>query len=312
MEKVISFFYLNCLLALWLPFAGQAQELNCKVNVIADQIQGVDAKVFKTFEQGVGDFINKRKWGNDQFDTKEKIECAINIIITKTIEGVEGGYVGRISVQANRPVFNTTYNSPLLNYTDKDFAFKYIQYQNLEFNDSRVAGNDPLESNLTAILAYYSYIILGLDYDSFAQKSGSDFYNRALNIANNAPEHKSIVGWKGSESQRNRFWLIDQLLNPRFMNVREVYYKYHRLGMDLLSSDPETARNMMYTLFPMLQQVNNDNPSSMLMQFFFNTKSEEIQGIMANAGMADKQKLIPILSQLDVANAGKYAEMLKP
>ncbi|MBP6624221.1 MAG: DUF4835 family protein [Chitinophagaceae bacterium] len=304
--KLLIFLLLGC------HATAQSQELFCKANVIADQIQGVDGKVFKTLEQGVADFMNKRKWGNDAFDTKEKIECVINIVISKSIEGTEGGFIGRISVQANRPVYNTNYNSPLINFTDKDLAFKYIQFQNLEFSDTRIAGNDPLESNLTAVLAYYAYMILGLDYDSFSPKGGTEFFNKALNIANNAPEHKTIVGWKGSESQRNRFWFIDQILNARFIGFRDVFYKYHRLGLDVLSTNPEEARLSINGLFPVLQQINADNPSTMLMQVFFNTKSDEIQGFMSNASMADKQKLIPILSSLDIANAGKYAELMKP
>ncbi len=304
--KLLFFILLTINMPAW------AQELFCKANVIADQIQGVDGKVFKTLEQGVADFMNKRKWGNDAFDTKEKIECVVNIIISKSIEGTEGGFIGRISLQANRPIYNTNYNSPLINFTDKDFAFKYIQFQNLEFSDTRIAGNDPLESNLTAVLAYYAYMILGLDYDSFSPKGGTEFFNKALNITNNAPEHKAIVGWKGAESQRNRFWLIDQVLNARFIGFRDVFYKYHRLGLDVLSTNPEEARLTINGLFPVLQQINSDNPSTMLMQVFFTTKSDEIQGFMANASMADKQKLIPIISSLDIANAGKYAEMMKP
>lgn len=304
--KLLIFLFLMCHATAW------SQELFCKANVIADQIQGVDGKVFKTLEQGVSDFMNKRKWGNDAFDTKEKIECVINIVISKSIEGTEGGFIGRISIQASRPVYNTNYNSPLINFTDKDFAFKYIQFQNLEFSDTRIAVNDPLESNLTAVLAYYAYMIIGLDYDSFSSKGGTEFFNKALNIANNAPEHKTIVGWKGSESQRNRFWLIDQILNARFIGFRDVFYKYHRLGLDVLSTNPEEARLLINGLFPVLQQINSDNPSTMLMQVFFNAKSDEIQGFISNASMADKQKLIPILSSLDIANAGKYAELMKP
>ncbi|MBL7766093.1 MAG: DUF4835 family protein [Chitinophagaceae bacterium] len=292
-------------------YSLQAQELNAKVTVIADQVQGTDPKVFKTLEQSLTEFINTRKWGNDNFDSKEKIDCNLTLIINKNIEGVEGGFQGRISIQATRPVFNTSYTSSLVNFIDKDVAFKYIQFQPIEFNDNRVAGNDALISNLPAIVAYYCYIILGLDYDSFAFKSGTDFFSKAQNIANNAPEFKAISGWKATESQRNRFWLIDQIVNVRFAEMRDVFYKYHRQGMDLMSSDSETARNTINSLFPILQKINNENPSSMWMQFFFNAKSEELQNFLAETPMPDKQKIIQILSVLDVSNAGKYAELLR-
>lgn len=299
------------ILTLLASLSASAQELNCKVIVMAEQITGIEQKVFKTMESDAATFINTRKWGNDAFENKEKIECIFTIILNKQIEGVEGGFMGRLSIQASRPVYNTTYTTSLVNYTDKDFAIKYIQFQPYDFNDNRVTGNEPLVSNLSAMLAYYCYIILGLDYDSFALKGGTDFFNKALNIVNNAPENKAITGWKATESQRNRYWLTDQLLNTRFVSMRDVFYKYHRLGVDQLATEPEAARNTMNSLFPIMQTVNNENPSSMLMQFFINTKSEEIRNFLVATSMADKQKIVPLLSQIDVANAAKYAELLK-
>lgn len=307
MKYKLSLYILTFLASL----SASAQELNCKVIVMAEQITGIEQKVFKTMESDAATFINTRKWGNDAFENKEKIECIFTIILNKQIEGVEGGFMGRLSIQATRPVYNTTYTTSLVNYTDKDFAIKYIQFQPFDFNDNRVTGNEPLVSNLSAMLAYYCYIILGLDYDSFALKGGTDFFNKALNIVNNAPENKAITGWKATESQRNRYWLTDQLLNTRFVTMRDVFYKYHRLGVDQLATEPEAARNTMNSLFPIMQTVNNENPSSMLMQFFINTKSEEIRNFLVATSMADKQKIIPLLSQIDVANAAKYAELMK-
>jgi hypothetical protein len=299
-----------CILNLY-TIQTQAQELFAKVIVNAEQIQGTDPKVFNTMAQDATTFINTRKWSNDAFDVKEKIECIFTIVLNKQIEGVEGGYLGRISVQATRPIYGTTYTSSLINFSDKDLAIKYIQFQPYDFNDNRVSGNDPLASNLAATLAYYCYIILGLDYDSFALKGGTDFYNKALNIVNNAPENKIISGWKATESQRNRYWLIDQLLNSRFVNMRTVFYQYHRMGLDMLSTETEKARSTINSLFPILQQVNSDNPTSMIMQFFMNTKSEEFRNFLSGASLSDRQKIVPIISQLDVANAAKYAELLK-
>lgn len=292
-------------------FQLQAQELICKVNVIGDQVTGIDPKVFNTMEQDAMTFLNTRKWGNDAFDNKEKIECVFTIVLNKQIEGVEGGFSGRLSVQSTRPVYNSSYTSPMINYTDKDFAFKYIQFQPFDFNDNRVSGNDPLVSNLTAMLAYYTYIILGMDYDSFQLKGGTDFFNRAQNIVNNAPEHKAITGWKAAESQKNRFWLIDQMLNNRFVDFRTVMYKYHRMGLDLMSTETTQARATINSLFPILQQINSENPVSMLMLFFITTKSEEIRNFLAQNSLAEKQKIIPMLSSIDVTNATKYAELLK-
>jgi hypothetical protein len=303
--------YLYLIAILFFTLNSKAQEFNCKVNINADQIPGVEAKVFKTLEQSLSDFINTRKWGNDVFQIKEKIELVFTLILSKKIDGVEGGYLGRLSVQSKRPIFNSSYSSTLVNYTDKDLAIKYIEFQPIEFNDNRVVTNDALSSNLPAIISYYCYIALGLDYDSFSLKGGTDFYNKALNIANNAPENNTIVGWKATESQRNRFWLIDQLHNNRFDKMRIVFYQYHRVGLDLLTSDPELGRVNINGLIPILKEVNQENPSSMLMQFFFSSKSEEFQNFISASTMADKQKLIPILSQLDVVNANKYIQLLK-
>lgn len=298
-------------LLIQISFFTNAQEFLCKVNVNADQITGVDEKVFKTMEQSISDFVNTRKWTEDIFQPKEKIEIVFSIILSKKIDGVENGYMGRISIQSKRPVFNSTYSSTLVNYTDKDFAIKYIEFQPIEFNDNRVVTSDALISNLPATIAYYCYIALGLDYDSFSLKGGTDFYNKAQNIVNNAPDNKVIVGWKATESQRNRYWLADQLHNNRFEKMRTTFYQYHRFGMDMMSTDPESARNTINGLIPILKDVNQENPSSMLMQFFFTAKSEELQNFVAGSLVADKQKIVPMLSQLDVVNANKYVQLLK-
>ncbi|HNB81683.1 MAG TPA: DUF4835 family protein, partial [Chitinophagaceae bacterium] len=272
---------------------------------------GVDQKVFKTLQQAIGDFVNNRKWTNDNFDSKEKIECVFTLILNKTIDGVEGGYQGKLNIQATRPVFNSSYTTPMVNYVDNDIAIRYTEFQPFEFNESHLGNGDPLETNLTALIAYYTYLILGLDYDSFSLKGGNEFFTKAQNIVNNAPEQKLITGWKPTENQRNRYWIIDQLLNSRFNDMRTVWYNYHRLGLDQMSSDEESARNTINAIFPMLEKVHTDNPSSQLMRFFFYAKADEIQNFLAKTTMADKQKFVPILTALDVMNAGKYLALLK-
>ncbi|GBL34815.1 hypothetical protein EMGBS15_04100 [Filimonas sp.] len=142
-------------------------------------------------------------------------------------------------------------------------------------------------------------------------KGGTEFYNRAQNIVNNAPENKAIAGWKATENQRNRFWLVDQVTNSRFAEMRTLFYKYHRLGLDQFSTDAEQARNTMNDIFPMLERVNTDNPSSVLMRFFFYAKTDEIQNFLAKTSMTDKQKIVPILAAIDVTNASKYQALLK-
>jgi hypothetical protein len=290
---------------------AMAQELNCKVNVLGDQITGVDQKVFATMAQDAAAFVNTRKWSSDEFENREKIDCIFTIILTKTLEGVEGGFSGRIAIQATRPVYGTSYVTNLINYTDKDFAFKYIQFQPFDFNDNRVTGNDPLVSNLTAVMAFYANLILGFDYDSYSLRGGTEFFNKALNIVNNAPENRFIMGWKAMEGQRNRFWLSDQILNSRFSAFRDNYYKYHLQGLDLLSTEAETGRKNINAIFAPLQQINTENPSSILLAFFFAAKNEEIKNFVQQNSTAEKQRIVPILSQIDVTNAAKYGELLR-
>lgn len=288
------------------------QEIKCKAIVNADQLQGVDKKIFNTLEQAIETFINTRRWTGDTYEEKEKIDVTFSMVLSKTIEGVDGGYTGSLSIQATRPVFNTSYSTPMVNFVDNKLALKYIQFQPLDFNDNRVNGSDALASNLTAMLAYYTYIILGLDYDSYELKGGTPYYNKALNIVNNAPENKNIIGWKPNEgNNRNRYWLTDQFLNNRFMDVRTSIYNYHRNGLDIMTSEPEKGRAAINAIFPLLAKVNQDNPSSILIQFFVNAKGEELMEFMKNAKPSEKQTIIPILGQIDVRNAQKYFELLK-
>jgi hypothetical protein len=291
---------------------SNGQEMNCKAIVNSNQIQGVDKKIFNTLEQAIETFVNTRKWTDDSYEPGEKIEVVYSLVLDKKIEGVEGGYTGSISIQSTRPIYNSDYSSTMINFVDKDFAIKYIQYQPLDFNDGRVTGSDALASNLTAVIAYYTYLAIGLDYDSFSLKGGTPYFNKALNVVNNAPENREISGWKASESKRrNRYWLVDQILSNRFSKFREAFYKYHMKGLDAMVTDPETARRTINGIFPDLKRIGQDNPSSMLMQFFFNAKSEEIIDFLRNADQADKEIIIPICSLMDVRNAQEYFKLMK-
>lgn len=300
------------ILSLLLGFTTQAQEMRCKAIVNANQIQGVDRKIFKTLEQAIEVFVNTRKWTKDSYEPNEKIDVVFSLVLSKKIEGVEGGYTGSISIQATRPVYNSDYASTTVNYVDKNVAIKYVQFQPLDFNDNRVTGSDALASNLTALIAYYTYVIIGLDYDSFSPKGGTAYYNKALNVVNNAPENREISGWKASESKRrNRYWLMDQMLSNRFSKFREALYSYHRLGLDNMISEPKKARENMNNIFFDLKRINQENPSSVLLQFFFNAKSVEIMDFLRNAPKADKDRIIPICAQIDVRNTQQYFKLLR-
>ena len=284
---------------------SQAQELNCKVKILHNAIQNVDKQVFTGMERAISDFLNNRKWTSDQYNTSEKIECNIMLNLTKRVD--EDMYEATMTIQASRPVYNAGYTSPTVNFLDKEVVFKYSQFTPLEFNDNRITGNDAMVSNLTALLAFYTYVILGLDYESFQKEGGTDLFKKAQNIANNAPEQgKTISGWRPVEGNRNRYWLVDQMLNPRFKFFREYWYTLHREALDNMYNKPEESRKLIVDGLPKQEQLQRENPGAILIQFFFGAKSDELASVVAQVPKEQRTNYITMLQQLDVPNAQKY------
>ena len=192
-----------------------AQELQANVTVLSNRIStAVDHKIFTTLQSALYDFLNNRRWSNETFQQSEKITC--NFLLNLSGSSDANTYTAQLTIQAARPVFNSSYQSPLINYLDENVSFKYVQFQALDFNETRVQGSDPLAANLTAIFAYYVYTILGLDFDTFGLRGGDAYYNKALNIINNAPEGSSVTGWKPFDGIRNRYWLNENLTNAKY------------------------------------------------------------------------------------------------
>lgn len=284
-----------------------AQELRVNVTVNANQITGTDKKVFTTLQKSLMEFLNGRRWGDDVYTPAERIEC--NFLLNVTGDLGSNSYKATLTVQATRPVYNAGYVSSLLNMQDNNVVFRYVEFQPLEFSDNRVTGNDPIASNLTAILAYYSYIILGLDADSFSPRGGDDFFKKALNIVNNAPDGKDVSGWKPFEGNRNRYWLQDNLLNVKFARFHDVMYQYHRQGLDVMYDDMNKGRGAILNCLNMMYAIYQDIPNSMLMAVFFTSKSDELQKIFSKAPPQEKSRAVQLLSQMDVTNAVKYQQM---
>jgi len=293
-----------CLLT---SIAAEAQELNCKVTLLHDKITGVDAQVFSNMQRAITEFMNGHKWTSDDWGPNEKIDCSILINLTANkVNGDPDTYSATMSIQAARPVYNASYTSTLVNYVDKDIVFKFTTFAPLRFDDNQISGTDPISSNLTAILGYYTYIVLALDYDSFSPNGGTQYLKRAQNVVNNAPEGKGITGWKAVESQRNRYWLIDQWLNSRFGDVRNYWYTMHREGLDSMSMKPNESRTRILVNLKKIYTVNRENPSSILIQFFFNAKSDELLHLLAQAPKNERPQYVTLLSAMDVPNAAKY------
>ncbi|HEY9257168.1 DUF4835 family protein [Chitinophaga sp.] len=285
----------------------QAQEIRANVSVVAGQVQGVDKKIFTTLQNSIREFLNNRHWANDAFTPAERIEC--NFLLNVTGTSGADSYKATLTIQATRPVYNSSYVTSLLNIQDNNVVFRYVEFQQLEYSDTRIVGNDPLSSNLTAILAYYVNIILGLDYDSFSPRGGDVYFKKALNIVNNAPDGKDISGWKAFEGNRNRYWLQDNLLNAKFLQFHDVMYQYHRMGLDVMYDDVNKGRAAILNCLNMLYSIHQDIPNSMLMQTFFSAKGTELQKLFAKAMPQERSRAAELLSQMDVPNAQKYQAM---
>jgi hypothetical protein len=287
-----------------------AQELQAKVTVNAQRVyNSVDKKIFTTLQSQLTNLLNNRKWTNDAFQANERIECTFLLNIEKVVE--TNVYQASLTIQAARPVFNSTYQTALVNFQDGDVTFRYVEFQPIEFNESRIQGTDPLASNLTAVMGYYVYTILGLDYNSFSPKGGDAFFQKALNIVNNAPENRSITGWKAFDGLRNRYWLAENLMNTRYNLVHDVMYTYYRQGLDNMYDNEADGRRSILNALKQLKNFNEQNQNTMILQFFMQGKSLELIRIFKKAPPQEKQEASAILSQIDVSNASKYKDELK-
>lgn len=294
----------------FLLLAGKAsaQEIQARLSVIASKVSTqVDRKIFNTLQTGLTNFLNARKWTNDVFQPSEKIQCSFLITIEKDLGN--NVFEGKMTIQAARPAFNTTYDCPMLNFQDDNIIFKYQEFQPIEFNENRVQGNDPLVGNLTAIMAYYVNIILGFDYDSYSLRGGDPYFQKAWNIVNNAPEGREINGWKSFESLRNRYWLAENMNNSRFALMHDVLYSYYRSGIDVFFENEEAGRSGIINALNFLNTINTENPNSMVMQLFFQGKANELQKIFSKAGGEQKARAKELLTRLDVTNANQYKSL---
>ena len=290
-------------------FDGRAQELQARITINANLVNSqTDKKVFQTLQTALTNFLNNRKWTNETFQPNEKIVCNFLINIK---EGSNNIYKAAMVVQAARPVYNSSYETPLINFQDEDLIFKYVEFQPVEFNENRVAGSDPLASNLTATLAYYVYLILGLDFDSFSLRGGDPYFNKVQAIVSNAPEARDITGWKAFDGLRNRYWLMENLTNNRYAQVHDAIYSYYRLGLDYMYENQAQARTAVLNALNALNTLNNEIPNTMIVQFFFQGKANELIRMFKKAPPEQRQRAREILVKIDVSNANSYKQEMK-
>ncbi|MBX7224735.1 MAG: DUF4835 family protein [Chitinophagales bacterium] len=280
-------------------------ELNCSVKIQEPRNLSFDPKIYRTLETALNEFMNSRVWTDEQVLPHERIKCSIIINISGQTSLTD--FESDILVQSERPVFNTNYSTRVFNYNDKGVKFSYQEFQNLDYSDNTYY------LNLTSLMAYYAYMIIGFDYETFVPNGGEVYFKKAQTLINNIPanEKSKYTGWSQFDGTRNRFILVDNMLNPRFKLYRTALYEYHRNGMDKMYDNTEAALPVIYSSLSLLEKIRNDNPLSMLLVVFFLAKPEELINIYSKAPQTEKTKVVPLLSKLDPQNAEKYQAILK-
>jgi hypothetical protein len=296
-------YYLITFLILF-PCIINAQELNCNIQISAQRIQGSNRQVFESMQRDLYQFMNNTVWTNHVFNYAERIDCNILINLSDQLSADE--FKGTIQVQLSRPVFNTTYKSTMLNFIDNSFQFRYVEFQPLEFDPSTY------RSSLVSVLAYYTYMILGFDYDTFAPLGGTEFFQMAEKIvttAQNAPE----PGWKPYDGSRNRnrYWLVKNVLDKEYEGVRQFLYDYNMNGLDKMESKIAEARTSMVESLKLIQDVYRKKPDPFmyLVQVIMDAKSDEIINIFSGAFPEEKSRVVQILTEIDPANKAKYEKI---
>jgi hypothetical protein len=277
-----------------------AQELNCRITILAPQLQQIDKVILDRMKDAMEEFMNARKWTDDQFMQDERIECNIQITLNEMPSA--GNFKGSIQVQSSRPVYNSEYSAPILVVNDNDFVFRYVENQLMQWS------LDQHRDNLTSVLAFYAYIIIGFDYDTFALEGGTDHLLKAQQIVLNA-QNAGEPGWKASQGQRNRYWLIENHMHETFKPLRRGFYEWHRHGLDKIYENPGKARKVISDAIVAFKDVHQVRPASYNMQLFFLAKADEVVKLFGPAPEEERIPVVNTLKIIDPANIGKYDKM---
>ena len=292
MKKGIFFFLIGLI-----NFSVFSQEILCNVQVNSSQIQTSDKKIYQTMQTSIYEFLNNTQWTNTVVKNEERIECTMLISIQERVSNDE--FKATIQIQSTRPIFGTSYKSTMFNYIDKNFRFKYLEYQSLEFSETTHL------SSITSVLAFYVNIILGLDYDSFSDQGGMEYFVKAQNIVNNC-QNTAESGWRVFESDKNRYWIAHDFLESRYGIIHDVLYRYHRLGLDKLGEEPDDARFEITESLEQLRKIYRENPNAFLLKLFFDSKSTEITNIYSEAYPNEQARIIKTLVEIDPSNSSLY------
>ena len=292
MKKLIVF-----ILLLNIACATHAQDLNARVKVMSGKIQTTNTHIFQSLETAMKDFLNGHKWSPDNILPQERIEC--NFVLNIISWDGNSNFNGELQIQSTRPVYNTSYSTPILNISDKDFDFIYTEGQTIDYTDQNY------QSNLTSVMAFYAYVIVGMDYDTFSRLGGSPYFAAAQTVVTNA-QAGSSKGWKAFDGNINRYWLAENMNNKAYIDMREFIYDYHRNGLDLMADNAVKGRKAIADVLPSLSQVDRTRLGSMLPLLFFTAKNAELVSIFSKGDSKEKNDAVTILSAADPANGNKY------
>jgi hypothetical protein len=290
------------LICMCLVINAEAQDLNARVQILSPQIQNTNNKPIEALQQAMSEFLNNRKWSVNELKPQERIDC--NIVFNLKDWDGSSNYKGEAQIISSRPVFGTSYNTTLLSVTDKNFEFTYTEGQPLDFSDQN------FQNNLSSILAFYAYVIVGLDADSFSKMGGTDYFAKAQTVLNNA-QNAPFGGWKAFENLRNRYWIAENLQNKTFVPLREVLYSYHRQGLDLMSDDINKGRKNIASAIEKLTELDKQKQGSILNNIFFSAKADEIIDIFKKSDPLERTKVYNVMVEVDPANSSKYEELKK-
>jgi hypothetical protein len=279
----------------------QAQELNARVTLLAPQVSNISKPTLEALQKTIRDFLNNNKFSNESYKPQERIDCSFIITINSWDGG--SGYTAEAQIQSSRPVFNSSYNSTLLNMSDKNFDFNFNDGSTIDFSDQNYI------SNISALLTYYAYTIIGMDKDSFSKMGGTPFYKKAQNIINLA-QASGNTGWKAADGLRNRFWFNENVLNPIFSELRNFIYSYHLSGLDQLT-DNDKGLTQIVAALPALQQMDKQKLGSIFPNVYFASKAEEVTNVLSKLNGQERMKAYNMLAEIDPANIGKYEGLKK-
>lgn len=282
--------------------AASAQDLNARVSVLSPKVQTTNKRIFQSLETAMKDFLNGHKWLTQPVQPQERIDC--NFVLNITTWDGGSNFAGELQVQSLRPVFNANYNTTLLSVNDKDFEFNYTEGQSIDYSDRSFT------SNLASVMAYYAYVIAGMDSDSFSPLGGSYYYNLAQTVVTNA-QTSPYKGWKAFDGNSNRYWLVENLNNRLYTPLRSFIYDYHRNGLDLMADNATKGRKTISELLPVLAKVDRQRVGAMLPLVFFTAKADELVSLYAHTEPQPRLDALNIFTQADPANGMKYQELQK-